>query len=127
MRIQSAEMYALSIPFRIDFAHSQARRLASDSLILNIRSGAHSGFGEAVVRDYVSGSIGKGDLLTHAAKAAGKMLSELMSTELDLSTVKKWCLSADPPARELPILCAVETAVLDLLCRTEETLSLIHI
>ena len=57
-KIEKAELYALKIPFKMDFTHAMASRAFSDSLILKIEGQGKRGFGEAIVRDYVSGEIG---------------------------------------------------------------------
>jgi hypothetical protein len=57
-KIEKAEIYALKIPFKMDFTHAMALRAFSDSLILKIEGYGKKGFGEAIVRDYVSGEIG---------------------------------------------------------------------
>jgi len=119
MHIRTAELYALRIPFRIDFTHSQAKRLSSDSLILELTAGSHRGYGEAVVRDYVTGSIGNGDFLRQAAVAAGDLLGSLVSQDLTVDALNAWSLAIDLPDNLLPMLCAVETAALDLLCKHE--------
>ena len=121
MRIDSAEISFLEIPFRMSVTHgARADRTFSDSLVLHIVAGSASGFGEAVVRDYVSGPMGEGeDFRAQAAAAARRILSALsggsLSWQQALAVLDS--LSCDPA--ELPILCAVETAVLDLACRVE--------
>jgi hypothetical protein len=68
-RIEKADLYALKIPFKMVFTHAMALRAFSDSLVLKIEGQGKSGFGEAIVRDYVSGEIGKdADLLKNAKK-----------------------------------------------------------
>lgn len=120
MPIDSALLYALHIPFRIDFAHSRAKRLASDSFVLKLSAGTGYGYGEAVVRDYVSGALGDGTIIDRAAQVVAGMLEPLRFRELDMESVREWSGSLDPADNELPVLCAVETALLDLLCRTNQ-------
>ena len=73
-KIEKAELYALKIPFKMDFTHAMASRAFSDSLILKIEGQGKRGFGEAIVRDYVSGEIGKGaDLLENAKKIIARI------------------------------------------------------
>ncbi len=53
----------------MDFTHAMASRSFFDSLILKIEGHGKKGFGEAIVRDYVTGKIGKDtDLLENAKK-----------------------------------------------------------
>jgi L-Ala-D/L-Glu epimerase len=117
MPIDNAELHALHIPFRMNFSHSQAKRLALDSFILKVSAGGVHGFGEAVARDYVSGKMGDGTIIEHAARAATRMLEPFVSTDLTLNGLREWSRTLDPPESELPLLCAVETALIDLLCR----------
>ena len=68
MRIRSAELHFLEIPFRMSFGHgARAARVSSDSMVLRLTSGSRDGFGEAVVREYVSGSLGTGDEMRQEA------------------------------------------------------------
>lgn len=56
MRISSACLYSLRIPFRNPFTHSLKSRLYSDSIVLRLTSDSGTvGFGEAVPREYVTG------------------------------------------------------------------------
>jgi muconate cycloisomerase len=56
MRILSAYLYSLRIPFKNPFTHSLSRRLYSDSIALKLTSDCGTvGFGEAVPREYVTG------------------------------------------------------------------------
>jgi muconate cycloisomerase len=121
MPIDKAELYALHIPFRMEFTHSRMKRAASDSLVLELSAGATRGYGEAVVRDYVSGALGRGEILEEASRIASKMLEPLVSAELTAERLAEWNAALDPDDVELPILCAVETALFDLLCKQENT------
>ncbi len=117
-----AYVYALSIPFKLDFTHSQARRRASDSLVVEISDGNISGFGEAVAREYVTGTTT--GALEEIADTLGGILKELPPAEggdsgfsHTPSPLTKFMLSSKWPRSELPLLCAVEGALLDLMCR----------
>lgn len=56
MRISSACLYSLRIPFKNPFTHSLKSRLYSDSIVLKLTSDCGTaGFGEAVPREYVTG------------------------------------------------------------------------
>ena len=120
MRIENAELHFLEIPFRMSFSHgARAARISSDSIVLCVRGGACTGYGEAVVREYVSGSLGRGeDLQREAARITATLLAPLKERELT------WLQAADLLARlscgssSLPLLCAVESAILA--CAVEE-------
>ena len=88
-RIEKAEIYASKIPFKMGFTHAMASRSFSDSLILKIEGQGKRGFGEAIVRDYVSGEIGKGaDLLKNAKKIIARFLELLMEKGLKASCIR---------------------------------------
>ena len=56
MRIRSAKLYALGIPFRESFSHALKVRRGSDALVLRVESDdGVVGYGEAAPRPYVSG------------------------------------------------------------------------
>ncbi|MCF7948578.1 MAG: hypothetical protein K9M94_08330 [Spirochaetia bacterium] len=113
-----AYVHALSIPFKLDFAHSQARRQASDSLIVQLSDGEYSGFGEAVAREYVTGTSSSDS--TEVATAVRGILDRLPDADDSIDTVLPALLSSHWPAAELPLLCAVEGALLDLLCKRQK-------
>ncbi|MGC9312317.1 MAG: hypothetical protein ACP5IA_06455, partial [Sediminispirochaetaceae bacterium] len=48
-------LHFLSIPFKLTFTHSQAKRSDCDSIIVEVDDGSHRGFGEAILREYVNG------------------------------------------------------------------------
>jgi len=113
-----AYVHALSIPFKLDFTHSQARRLASDSLIVELSDGEYSGFGEAVAREYVTGTSSSDT--KEITAVVGRILRRLLDSEVSIDTVLPALLSSKWPAAELPLLCAVEGALLDLLCKRQK-------
>ncbi|MCK4425291.1 MAG: hypothetical protein KAV69_00980 [Deltaproteobacteria bacterium] len=118
-RIEKAEIYALKIPFKMDFTHAMASRAFSDSLILKIEGQEEKGFGEAIVRDYVSGEIGKdADLLKNAKEIIARILEPLMGKDISWKEGKEHLDSLVLESHELPLLCAVETALLDMFCHS---------
>jgi len=118
-KIEKAEIYALKIPFKMDLAHAMALRSFSDSLILKIEGQGKRGFGEAVVRDYVSGKIGKdADLLENAKEIIVRVLEPLIEKNISWEETKEHLGSLVLESRELPLLCAVETALLDMFCNS---------
>ncbi len=118
-RIEKAELYALKIPFKMDFTHAMASRAFSDSLILKIEGQGKRGFGEAIVRDYVSGEIGKdADLLKNAKKIIARILEPLIERNISWEEGKEHLDSLALESHELPLLCAVETALLDMFCNS---------
>jgi L-Ala-D/L-Glu epimerase len=121
MKIDACELFFLRIPLRVSFSHgARADRLYSDSVIVKISSADRSGYGEAVVRDYVSGSISE-DFPREAPQLVRRLVAPLAERSLAWSETARYLdgLSCENP--ELPFLCAVETALLDLSCRCEAT------
>jgi len=118
-RIEKAELYALKIPFKMDFTHAMASRSFSDSLVLKIEGQEEKGFGEAIVRDYVSGEIWKNaDLLKNAKEIIVRILEPLMGKDISWEEAKEHLGSLALESHELPLLCAVETALLDMFCHS---------
>jgi len=118
-KLEKAELYALKIPFKMVFTHAMASRAFSDSLILKIEGQGKRGFGEAIVRDYVSGEIGKGaDLLENAKKIIVRILEPLIERDISWEEGKEHLDSLTVELHELPLLCAVETALLDMFCHS---------
>ena len=124
----SAELYQLKIPFKLNFSHAKADRFFSDSIILKISSETAtgevvSGFGEAVVREYVSGSInGSTDSRLEAVKTTvNNLLAPFRENPIGKEEILETLANMNPPVEELPLLCAVESALLQLLCKIEST------
>lgn len=117
IRIEKAELSALKIPFKMDFTHAMKSRSFSDSLILTIEGQGEKGFGEAIIRDYVSGNIGKDEeLLKNAKEIITRILDPLVEKDISWEETKDYLDSLVLESHELPILCAVETALLDIFC-----------
>jgi L-alanine-DL-glutamate epimerase-like enolase superfamily enzyme len=114
MKIESAELHFLEIPFRLSISHgARAGRTYSDSLVLKIDCGGAFGFGEAVARDYVSGVLGSAaGFRDEAAQVVTKLLATLRGRPLtwEEAAGRLAAISCAPPA--LPLLCAVESALL---------------
>lgn len=55
MRIEYLALHCLSIPFVRAFQHAAKDRRASDAIIVEVRSGEHRGYGEALPREHVTG------------------------------------------------------------------------
>lgn len=118
MILKTAELFQLKIPFKIGFSHAKAERFYSDSIILKVaaRSGSDNitGYGEAVIRDYVSGRTDS------VIKAFTDILEPFREQKLLKEEVIVLLKNLNPPVEQLPILCAVETALLQILCAEEK-------
>jgi L-alanine-DL-glutamate epimerase-like enolase superfamily enzyme len=118
LRIDSAELYALKIPFVMPpMSHSAHKdRGACDSVVLRLSSAGVYGHGEAVFRDYVSRSSAREkDLAAHAADIVRQMIDPLLGRDVEWRDAVPEGRDVDPS--DLPVLCALETALLDLACR----------
>ncbi len=116
MKKPQIRVHALTIPFKLEFAHSQAKRLASDSLIVELSADGITGFGEAVAREYVTGtSAAEAGEIARTVASIYERLDH--SNSSSLADISENVLSPDWPATELPLLCAVEAALLDIFCQ----------
>ena len=117
MRLESVEVFALRIPFGVSVSHSAHKdRSACDSVVLRVSSADRQGYGEAVFRDYVSGpASGTDGLATRAAEIGKRMVGPLLGREVVWQDAAADGIAAEP--RDLPMLCALETALLDLACK----------
>jgi hypothetical protein len=120
MRIESSDLSFLEIPFRLTLSHgARSGRVSSDSIVLRVHAGGRTGCGEAVVREYVSGSLGKGVVLQkEAARIAGELLAPLKEREVTWPEAASYFAGLSYEPSSLPLLCAVESAVLA--CAVEE-------
>ncbi len=120
MRIESAELFALSIPFVMPLSHATHKnRAGCDSVVLQLGAGGLLGHGEVVVRDYVSGALdGGADLLSRVAAAVRRLLEPLDGRDVDHAALATIIGGGDPEPADLPVLCALEAALMDLACRS---------
>ncbi len=104
----------MEIPFRMSFSHgARAERISSDSFVLVVGTRNNEGFGEAVVREYVSGSLGTGDeMRREAARITSSLLAPLKERDLTWRQAAAILAALPCEPQSLPLLCAVESAVL---------------
>jgi L-alanine-DL-glutamate epimerase-like enolase superfamily enzyme len=124
MSIQSVEVFFLRIPLRLSISHgAHTDRSFSDSLIVKISASRGAvGYGEGVIRDYVSGSLGGGALLQeNVAQSLRRLIAPLKEWSGSWKDADACLRGAQCADNELPLLCALETALLDLSCRTAGT------
>jgi L-Ala-D/L-Glu epimerase len=119
VKIENAELHFLQIPFRVSVTHgARARRTCSDSLLLRVAADGCTGWGEAVVRDYVSGSLGTGEAFRReAARIVSGLLSPLRDRDVSWADIAEDLSTRSCDPSSLPLLCAVEGALLG--CATE--------
>ena len=115
MRIESATLHHVQIPFKGPFQHSRQSRAYSDAIVVVLRSEEGvRGFGEVVPRSYVTGES-VADILE---KSGPTMIDRLLGTELgSRDDAEEWCRqSLDPD--HLALVSGFELAVLDLAGKT---------
>ena len=109
----------------MEVSHGMASRSACDSFIVEIGSDSGKGFGEALVRDYVSGSLGEDaehpDRLGIAAGIVRRLAARLLERTISWTDLRAWLEDAEVENHELPLLCGLEGALLDCACREAET------
>lgn len=123
MRIISACIYPLNIPFVESFSHNLSKRNHSDSIIVKVTTESGiSGFGEGVPRPYVTGETHD----TSIAYIRDSLLPQVIG--IDLNDISPTCaladianhLSAKPNSTEViwnASFSAVELAVIDCFLR----------
>jgi muconate cycloisomerase len=118
LRIESAELFALRIPFVLPpMSHSAHKdRGACDSVVLQLSSAGLFGHGEIVFREYVSGAAaGDEDLVSRAAAITRRLIDPLVDKDFEWRDAPGHGRGLGPS--DLPFVCALETALLDLACR----------
>ena len=111
MRIEAIEARPLSIPFKAAFRHASAERRQMQSLWVQARSGADTGFGEGCPREYVTGESLEGALRFVAERRAA-----WLETIRDMDSLAAHVRDHRAEIDAAPAAwCAVELALLDLL------------
>ena len=118
MRLVSATVYALRIPFLESVRHSLAGRAWSDSVVVRVVDGdGAEGFGEAAPRPYVTGETPE-DVVAHLAHVLwpavrGTSMPSLRSPA-DIEAVARLVPDAEPDAgRHHAARAALELAMID--------------
>lgn len=124
MKIVSACIYALNIPFVESFSHSLSERNRSDSIIVKVTTDSGvSGFGEGVPRPYVTGETCDASL----SHIRNELLPQLFGGQLDGIDIKHALSETNSIIPESTTdeavvwnasRCAVELAVIDCLFRS---------
>lgn len=117
-----ANLYALSIPFTMTFSHSRASRSECDSMVLRITDGSIDGFGELVLREYVNdleGVFRGHEDIAGRMKEIVRLVTGSDPAAMSVDGLRAVVLDPDWAPQDLPLLAAVEGAVLDFLCKKE--------
>lgn len=115
MGVSRCLMHQLDLPFRTRFTHASASRAASDSLVLEIEVDGQRGYGEAVLREYVGGVPSGSSLLDAGAAALAPMIRPLRRCPWE--EARAAIETAAVASESRPLLCALETALMDACCR----------
>ena len=125
MKIREIRIHSIQIPFTHRIAHGKASRSFCDSFIVEVASDSGKGYGEALVREYVSGALGGTtsgtDRLAVAAGIVQKLASPLALEDISWPLMRSYLETAAIEVNELPILCGLEGALLDCACREAGT------
>jgi L-Ala-D/L-Glu epimerase len=119
MKIASADVFAIKLPFRFAFKHSLASRSSSENIIVKVElvdgSSRFTGFGEGIPRDYVTGET----VNTSIAAIQKEFLPPLLGLDfaderelMSLLTTQFFALGLDHRALGAA-WCALELALLD--------------
>ncbi|MDW4909324.1 enolase C-terminal domain-like protein [Streptomyces sp. ADMS] len=123
-----ARLYRVALPMRIGFDHPAARRRTSDSLVLRLTVDDASGIGECAPRSYVTGETTGSVTEALQRVPLHALFGRLRTTPpIDLaaqlraggfeSTFPELFAHTLGTAPGTNLVCLLETAVLDLLCR----------
>jgi len=125
MKLVSATIYTLRIPFTESFKHSAKERTFCDSVVIRVRDAAGTeGFGEGVPRPYVTGETSEA-MVQHLARDLWPAVAELelptLRDEADLDALDVFI-----PQQEIPGIlsdnasrAALELAVFDCILRRQ--------
>jgi L-alanine-DL-glutamate epimerase-like enolase superfamily enzyme len=122
-KINKINLYFLDIPFRMDFKHASDSKYTCKNLIIEISSPGKAGYGEAVIRDIPDVSK---DKVIHLFKS---LLNKIDLNKITyLNKLQDFLINEQFSKEELPLICGIETAMLDLFCKKKQTniFSLIH-
>ena len=117
MRLVSATVYALKIPFLAAVRHSLAGRTWSDSVVIRVLdSDGVEGFGEAAPRPYVTGET-PADVVEYVAGTLWPAVRGLTAPDLrgpgDLAAIEALVSDGGAPRRHHAARAAMELAVVD--------------
>jgi len=113
MRIESARLHRVQIPFRGSFGHALSERSRSDAVFVELRDDqGGAGWGEILPRAYVTGETIDGVLHQTGPAQLGRLLGQELG---DRAATEAWLQDTLPQVgRELATFTGVEVALLDL-------------
>jgi L-Ala-D/L-Glu epimerase len=133
MKIEHLSLHCLSIPFVQAFQHATQDRRTSDAIIVEVRSGDHRGYGEALAREYVTGESTR-SVVAHLTEQVWPRLAgaELaVGSPSSLLEAVAGCLAAAAPQAFMPpesgtgliahnaARCGIELALVDCWLKTQ--------
>lgn len=120
MKIDHISLWDMRIPFTMNVVHGTAKRSFSDSLVFMVKSRNACGYGEIIIRDYVSGKIGSGeDRLAQVCQRIANLIDPIRGFEIGWPEVQTFLETVACEKKELPLICGIETALCDLICREQ--------
>ena len=126
-RITGFEIFCVDLPFRRPFAHAAAERTSSSSLFVKCATDSgHSGFGECLPREYVTGESLEGTFELLKAHILPHLLGSEFGSTREVIAFLKECDGKAPPdwvdadRPQTAAWCAVDLALLDTFGRVFE-------
>lgn len=115
MLIDRITVYALSVPFKMAFAHARKKTPGAESVVVKVQAGTATGHGEGAPRIYVTG-----EGLHGACSAVEQMvLQKEFPWEIsDLDQIGSFIASNEEKGAGNAARCALETALIDAFARS---------
>ncbi len=125
--IAGFELYAVDLPFRVNFKHAAASRRHSDSIFLKcITDSDDIGFGESLPREYVTGETRDGAFSLLCEKILPRLIGQTFASIQEVEAFltecdgKAPCDWADASVPQGAAWCAVDLALLDAIGRATD-------
>ncbi|MET9778401.1 enolase C-terminal domain-like protein [Streptomyces sp. NPDC006367] len=110
------ELYEARVPMRRPFRHAAKARTASSSVLVAVRSGGVTGWGESAPREYVTGETVGSVLAALSRPEVARSAAGVLGLPFDEALA---ALAGRTPGAAPAAAAGLETALLDHLCRRE--------
>jgi L-alanine-DL-glutamate epimerase-like enolase superfamily enzyme len=119
MRIEKLKIYPVHLPFRAEFSHSLRRRSSGPNVVVEVvaEGGGIRGYGEGAPRTYVTGESQASVCRSVLSFAQGRQFPWQLD---DVSQVWGFVDSLSGEKDQNSAICALESALLDALGRSED-------
>jgi muconate cycloisomerase len=118
MLISAINVYELTLPFKFPLSHSQKNATSADNIVVEIVTDENGlkGYGEGAPRPYVTGETQRDAIHNVRVLCSNKSFPWDLS---DISQIWNFVTAATAEKKHNSALCAIETALLDVLARKE--------